>query len=580
MVAQVSQMTRYVDMLRLVAKYGRSDLLKEAGADAGDLVEHPAAEGVDSPRAEPGTGASAVGGADSGSSKPLQLAADLEAMGPTFVKLGQLLSTRSDLLPPGYTAALARLQDHVEAVPSGEVRLLVEEQLGIALEKAYSSFEPVPLAAASLGQVHRAVLPDGRVVAVKIRRPGIVEQVENDLAALGRLAKLVGEHTDLGARYGLTDLFEQFASTLRRELDYEAEAANLRYFSRMLSPYPRIAVPRAVAALSTSGVLTMEYLAGMNLTEYVLPVEIDGPALADELFRAYLHQILREGVFHADPHPGNVLLLSDGRLALVDLGMVARLDPSMRTKLVQLLLAVTDASPDDVVQAAVQLGRPLEDFDRPRFTEQVSQLVRAFEERSMAGLQSGALLLQLARAAAATGLRMPPQLAMLARALLSLERVSLELDPSLQPASTLRRHMGQMVQSEMSVSRGKLLSRLLDAKELVEQLPARINRVSEALADGHLEIRVKAFDETEMLRSLQKLANRLTMGLVIAALLIGAALLMKVPTSARVLGYPVVGIVVFLAGAAAAAVLLASIVVSDHDLKVRAKRKSRRNRSG
>ncbi len=576
MAAEASQMSRYLDLLKLVVKYGRSDLLKEAGTGLDVDPERGKADydDYDGRKTVTSVGADAAGSAGV-ASKAVQLAADLESMGPTFVKLGQLLSTRSDLLPPPYTAALARLQDQVEPVPFEQVQRLVEDQLGMPVGKAFRSFEPVPVAAASLGQVHRAVLPNGRTVAVKVRRPGIESQVDSDLAALGRLAGMIGQHTDVGLRYGLSELFGQFAATLRRELDYEAEATNLRYFSRMLAPYAHIAVPRPIAGLTAPGVLTMEYLAGMNLTEYVLPSEIDGAALADELFTAYLHQILKEGVFHADPHPGNVLLLGDGRLALVDLGMVARLDQAMRTKLVQLLLALTDESTDDVVQAAVQLGTPLEGFDRARFTEEVSQLVQSFKERSMAGMRSGTLLLQLAKAGAETGMRMPSQLALLARALLSLERVSLELDPSVQPVEALRRHMAEVVHSEMSVSKGKLVSRLLDAKDLVEQLPGRINRVSEALADGHLEIRVKAFDETEMLRSLQKLANRLTMGLVIAALLVGAALMMKVPTSARVLGYPVIGIVVFLAGAAAAAGLLASIVVNDHDLKLRAKRKSR-----
>jgi predicted unusual protein kinase regulating ubiquinone biosynthesis (AarF/ABC1/UbiB family) len=281
------RLKRYKDVALLLVKYGRSDLVKQAGlADHVDLDE---VSEETTPKAE-------------------ELALDLEKLGPTFIKLGQLLSTRADLLPPAYLEALSRLQDQIEPFPYEEVDRIVSGELGVRISKAFGDFDPVPLAAASLAQVHRAHMRDGRAVVVKVQRPNIREQIVEDLEALGEMAQFLDSHTELGKRYDFANMQQGLRASLLRELDFKLEASNLVAFSENLREFERLVIPEPIEDFCTSRVLTMEYIAGKKITELspLRLMEIDGAGLARELFRAYLKQILIDGFFHADPHPGNV----------------------------------------------------------------------------------------------------------------------------------------------------------------------------------------------------------------------------------------------------------------------------------
>ena len=277
---------RYRDIARLLIRYGRSDLVTELDIDGLTDEDRQTPVCDDAER----------------------LASDLEAMGPTYIKLGQLLSTRVDLLPAPYTDALSRLQDDVAPFPFEDVERILTEELGVDLRHAFASFDEVPVAAASLAQVHRAVLRSGREVAVKVQRPGIRGQISDDLAALGELARFADAHTDAGRRFGFSDLLEQFRKALLAELDYTREAANLLTLTRIVAPWPRLVVPQPVPDYSTGRVLTMDYVPGRKVTD-LTPLgrtDLDGAPLVDDLFAAYLQQMLGDGFFHADPHPGNV----------------------------------------------------------------------------------------------------------------------------------------------------------------------------------------------------------------------------------------------------------------------------------
>src|SRR5437660_107527 len=305
-------LNRYRQISWLLVKYGRSDLAKETG-----LEETLTAEERVRPRE---------------AAKADELAADLEKLGPTFVKLGQLLSTRVELLPRPYLDALARLQDKVEPFGFAEVEKIVTSELGVRTSKAFSDFESKPIASASLGQVHLAHLRDGRPVAVKVQRPDIREQMVEDLDALGEIAEFLDNHTEFGQRYQFTRMLEELRKSLMRELDYRQEAHNLAAFREQLKAFTHIIVPAPIADYSTSRVLTMEYVPGIKITELspLTRMDFDGEMLAGELFRAYRNQILVEGFFHADPHPGNVSLTPDHRIALLDLGMVEQRDAMIR----------------------------------------------------------------------------------------------------------------------------------------------------------------------------------------------------------------------------------------------------------
>ncbi len=488
-------------------------------------------------------------------------------MGPTFVKLGQLLSTRADVLPPAYLKALSRLQDNVVPLPFDDVELVVTTELGVRLSRAFLEFGARPVAAASLGQVHRAVLRDGRVVAVKVQRPDIRDRIVDDMEVIDELASFVDEHTQLGRRYGFAAMVEEFRRSLMAELDYRLEATNLSAIHRNLAHYPRIVVPEPVVDYSTARVLTMDWVSGRNLSALgpLGRLELDGRDLARDLFLAYLDQILVDGFFHADPHPGNVLLTDDGRLALVDMGMVARVAPDMQDALIKLLLATSGGRGADAADVMVRLGDPLAGFDPAAFRHRIDNLVSQNLTASVGDVQAGDLVGQILQAAGESGLRIPSELTMMGKALLNLDEVARILDPSFEPNRTIEEHAGELMHKKMlqSASPTHFLSAALDAKEFAERFPGRVNKVMDALAEGQLTLNVQGIDEKELMRGIQKLANRLTTGLVVAALVIGAALIMRVNARPKLFGYPAVAIVLFGLAAAAAAWLLISIAVSD-----------------
>jgi ubiquinone biosynthesis protein len=498
---------RYRQIAMLLARHGRRDLVQSAGLD-GVL-------GEEAPEGDPAAAA--------------RLAEDLEEMGPTFVKLGQLLSSRVDLLSPPYVEALSRLQDDVAPFSFDEVEAIVTEELQVRLSNVFPTFEPTPLAAASLGQVHRATLRDGREVVVKVQRPGVREQVRHDMQVLADMASFLDRHTEPGRRFGFANLFEEFRKAMVDELDYRREADNLARMRDLLAGQDLIVVPEPVADLTTSRVLTMEFVPGKKVTDLgpLARLELDGAPLADQLFAAYLDQVLVQGTFHADPHPGNVLVTPEGRLVLLDIGMIARLAPAVREKLVKLFLALGDARPEEVTRIAVTLGEKLPEFDEVAFSRTVADLVGRSADATLADLDIGALVLQLTHQAGLAGLRMDPELVMLGKTLLNLDQVASTLDPDFQPREALQRHLADLMKSSLRTTPAAVMASMLEAKEFIEELPGRVNRAFDAVGQGNFELRIKAFDEDEFLRGLHKLANVLAAAVVLAAMILASAVLAK-----------------------------------------------------
>jgi ubiquinone biosynthesis protein len=582
-------LSRYKDIARLFFKYGRGDLLRNSGLDdpapevSADLPTNGA-----SPGDAPGDSGDSLSPAEHerARKKADELAEDLEALGPTYVKVGQFLSTRADLLPPAYVEALARLQDKVEAVPFEDIEAIVAEELGARLSKAFATFEDVPVASASLGQVHRAELRDGRTVAVKVQRPNIREKVREDLEALGEVATFLDGHTELGKRQSFADMLEEFRKSLLRELDYRLEARNLTLLADHMDGLDLVLVPRPVDDYVTSRVLTMEFVSGRKVTSMgpLAKMELDGAPLAEALCRAYLKQILVDGFFHADPHPGNVLVTDDGRLALIDLGMVAQIAPSMQEELLKLVLAVSEGRGEDAADLVVRIGRPMADAEPGAVRRRIVEMVLAFQGMRMKDIALGRFLFEAAHTASEAGYRMPRELTMLSKALLNVDQVARELDPAFDPNEAIRRQAADLMRQRMmkSLSPGKLFAGLLEAKGFAENLPRRLNQLVDAIAENRVRVQVDAIDEVLLMEGLQKIANRITMGLIIAAMIIGAALLMRVETSFRIFGYPGLAIVFFLAAAVTGLGLVFNIVL--HDLRaekerVRAEQK-RKNKAG
>jgi predicted unusual protein kinase regulating ubiquinone biosynthesis (AarF/ABC1/UbiB family) len=495
------------------------------------------------------------------------LVAELEEMGPTFVKLGQLLSTRADLLPPVYLDALSRLQDDVEPFGFAEVEEIVEREVGARISTAFRSFDHQPLASASLGQVHRAALRDGRPVAVKVQRPGVRDRVEADMDVIQELASFVDQHTQTGDRLRFAAMAAEFRRSLLSELDYRQEAENLRTLAATMGAHPRITVPLPVDDYTTGTVLTMELVDGRNVASLgpLARTEIEGAPLAAALFRAYLDQILVHGFVHVDPHPGNVLLTSDGDLALIDLGMVVRVAPDLQDQLLRLLASVSEGQATEAAEILVDLGERLPEFDAAEYRRHVARLVVGNQTATVAQIQAGAVIGEMARAAAACGLRPPVEMTMISKALLNLDEVARVLDPDFDPNAAIREHTASILRDKLlaTASPANLLHAAMDAKDFANRLPGRVNKVMDALAEGELTLKVEGIDDAALMRTIERLANRVTAGLVVAALIVGAAMLMRIETSAELFGYPALAIVLFLIASVIGLALVGTSLLGD-----------------
>jgi predicted unusual protein kinase regulating ubiquinone biosynthesis (AarF/ABC1/UbiB family) len=476
-----------------------------------------------------------------------QLADELVRMGPTFVKLGQLLATRADFLPPVYLEALGHLRDNVTPVATDDVIAVVQDELGVRLSKAFKSFNRRPVGSASLGQVHKAKLRDGRLVALKVQRPGIRQQAINDMDVIEELATFLDSHSERASRVGFAELAEQFHRSLLDELDYRREAANLQLLHSQLEDHDSIVVPQPIEDLTTARVLTMEFIDGRSVASIpdVARAELDCAALGSELISAYLDQMLVHGFFHADPHPGNVLLTTDGRLALIDLGMVARLSPQVQEHLLRILLAVANRDGEAATAALEAMGSKLEGFDREALGARVTELVLRHASTAVSEMAAGRLLQDLAVASAGSGLRPRPELSMLARALLSLDEVVRILAPDLQVDEVIQSHAARIMRRRMlqAASPSKVMSSALEATAFAEALPGRLNKVLESLAEGKMTLNLEGLDEAALMRGAQKLANRVATGVVIAAFVVAAALFSSGRGGVTVWSYPLLTIV-------------------------------------
>jgi ubiquinone biosynthesis protein len=538
---------RYKEIALLLWKYGRSD-----------VVTQMAVEGVDPAELKPVNGEKAT---------PDQLADDLEAMGPTYVKLGQVLSGRPDLLPEPYLKALARLQDNVKPFPFAEVEEIVTSELGVRISKAFSSFEPQPVAAASLGQVHTAALRDGRMVVVKVQRPNISKQIAEDFEVLAEIAGFFDAHTELGRRHRFARILEEFRLSIQQELNYEREAQNLITLGTNLKEFELIRVPQPVPDYCTRRVLTMDYVSGHKITALgpLARLEIKGAPLVEQLFKAYLKQVLIDGVFHADPHPGNVFITDDGHLALLDLGMVGHTTPAMQENLLKLLLAVSEGNSDQAAELVIRISQSRETFDPAEFRRRVGQFMALRQDQGLENLNVGKSLLEMSRHAADNGLYVPSELALLGKTLLQLDEIGKILDPEFNPNASVRRHASEFMTRRMrkQATAGSALSTLLEMKDFVGGLPSRVNRIMDAAANGNLQVNVRATDAKVVMEGLQKIANRITAGIVLASLIMGASILMQTETSFRLFGYPGLAILCFLVAATGGFWLVLSIFVHD-----------------
>lgn len=453
------------------------------------------------------------------------LAHALEDLGTCFIKLGQVLSTRSDLLPTSYITSLARLQDTVKPVPGERIAAIIERELGAPLGELFLSIDWEPLATASVAQVHKALLHDGSQVVIKVQRPEVQRQVEIDIEVMQEVASFLTRYTPFGARYGLVQIVQELKQTLSQELDFQQEASNTQLVGRCLQGFDRLKSPTVYLDYTSRRVLTLSFVQGRHLAQVSRDElkRVDSATIAQELFSAYLKQMIVDGIFHCDPHPGNILLGDDGRLALLDFGMVGRLDAGQKQHVILLLLAFAERQGERVADTYLELVQPPESFDRRAFTQGICSLVCRYHDMANGRMQIGRALLELVELAQSYHAPIPASLSLLGKAMLNLDSTLHVLSPDLNPVQVIREYMAQVMHEQVldQISPIRSYTWLLDARHLAENIPHRADIISDKLAHDRLTFRLK---NDSLDKALQQAASRISWSMLLSSLMISAGL--------------------------------------------------------
>ncbi|GIW07448.1 MAG: 2-octaprenylphenol hydroxylase [Dehalococcoidia bacterium] len=464
--------------------------------------------------------------------RPEHVRLAFEELGATFIKLGQILSTRADLLPPEYQAELAKLQDAAPSVPSAVVQEALVAELGVPIEAAFASFDPAPLAAASIGQAHAATLLDGTEVVVKVRRPGVVEQVEEDLEVLQNLAAAASRRWEVADQYDLVGLAQEFAQTLRAELDYLREGRSAERFDSSFADDPDVHIPRVFWETTSSRVLTLERVRGIKISDVAAldAAGIERAALAQRAARIVLKMVFEDGFFHADPHPGNFFVEPGGRIGLIDFGMVGTVDERTQEQLVRLLLAITSQEADRLVDAFLELGVARQRVDRGLLRQDLEHLVSRYYGRPLGEIALASLLNDSLDVVRRHHLQLPPNLMLLLKTAAMCEGLAAQLDPSFRLTTVLVPYAEQLMLRQYSpfVWGRRLGEAGLEAAQLGAELPRHLRRLIADLERGNLEVGMRPTGLEPLVRRLELLANRIVLGILAAAFINGLAILMSV----------------------------------------------------
>lgn len=517
---------RYRTVLRVLSRHG-----------LGVLGEQLGLTGVRLPRWITGPGADA----DPGRGERLRRA--FEELGPAFVKLGQMLSTRADLLPPDIVSSLERLQDQVAPVDFAQIKTVLEAELGTPLERHFRSISPQPVAAASLGQVHEAVLTTGESVVIKVQRPGVQEQIELDLQVLLGLAGLAVRRSQRARHYDVLGVAHEFAVMLRGELDYRQEGRSADRFRQNFAQDEWVRFPAVYWEQTTDRVLTLERVGGFKVTdrEAILRAGLDPAQVAERLAGAIFRMVLRDGFFHADPHPGNLFISPGGHVIFIDLGMVGELTTAMRNNVVDYVIGVVGNDPDKVVQAILQMGVIRGRSNRAALRREVERLQQKYGEIPLKQVEFGPALREILAMARRYNISFPSGYTVLLKAMSTLEAVARQVDPQATMVGLAAPYAELVLQGRLQPER--LLERLgrdlVDAGRHTMRIPRQVSRVLTLLEEGELKIAVDHSGLEPTLLRLSLIANRLAIAILLASLIIGTALVAARGEASFLQHYPI-----------------------------------------
>jgi ubiquinone biosynthesis protein len=454
---------------------------------------------------------------------PVNLRLALEELGPTFIKLGQMLSARGDLLPAEYLQELEKLQDAAPPVAFDAIRESVERELQVGVDSAFASFDSRPLAAGSIGQAHAATLHGASEVVVKVRRPGVVEEVQLDLAVLENSAARASRHWAAAASYDIPGLMREFAEEMRAQLDYVQEGRNAERFAENFAGEPEVRIPRVFWDLTTSRVLTLERLDGIKVTDLKAldAAGIDRHALAERAAHISAKMVFEDGCFHGDPHPGNFFVEDGGRIGIVDFGIVGALDEELRERLQSVLIAFSRQDPDRLAASLIALRASSGEVDRSRLREDLSPLLERYSGEAVGTVDVRRAIADTLEVARRNSLRVPRDVSLLLRTVILGEGIVEQLDPGFTFTEALRPYARRQLLAQLTPSalRRRLEQMGVEVAELAIELPGQLHRALGVLADGDFEVHLRASELEPLLARTERLGNR------IAASVLGAAVI-------------------------------------------------------
>lgn len=498
---------------------------------------------------------------------PVRLLQAIEALGPTFVKFGQLLSTRSDLLPSDYISELSKLQDTAAPVPIEDIKSIIASELGKPVDEIYATFDESPIAAASLGQVHCATLHDGSRVIAKVQRPHIRETIESDIEILYSMARFLEKRWERARTYGLMEVVDEFAITIREELDYTREAQNTQRLKDNLAHEKRARVPEICWDLVTERVLTMEHIEGVKITDIaeLASIGVDRKDISSTLASIFFRQIFIDGFFHSDPHPGNLLVTEDQRIALLDAGQVRQLDAGSRNGLISMLMAYENRDTRRFAEEVVSIGISLGDVDIPALTYDLEKVLRYYYNLPTRAINMGQILARVMDVSARHRIRLPVGFAVLGKVLANIDGINRLLNPDFNLTEAAKPYMSMAVREQLSPSEllADVYQSIIDTKSFLLALPEHLGQLLRKAIEGTLRVEFKHKGLEELESRLDKITNRLAFALIIGASLIGSSIIaVSKQTSTGILGLPLLGLIGYVVAIVLGMWLLISIIRS------------------
>jgi len=479
---------------------------------------------------------------------PMRVRLVLEELGPTFVKLGQILSTRPDIIPLEYIKELEKLQDKVPPYSYDLVVQMVQKELGANVSELFQSFDEKPFAAASLGQAHKAILKEDKVkVVVKVQRPDMEKIIETDLDILFQLARLTERYIPESRLYDPVGVAEEFAKTIRMELDYGTEGRNAERFRKNFEEEKTIYIPKVYWELSSKRILTMEYIDGIKINHLKELEEAgyDRKKLAENGAKSFMKQMLIDGFFHADPHPGNILVMENEIIGFMDFGMMGKIDKESREKYIDLLIAVLEYDSNKILAGMLELGfTSQETIDTRSLKMDIADILDQYYDKALKEIKLGEFITHLVQISIKYHIKMPAELALLGKSLLTIESIGLALDPDFNLTEIAKPYVKDIILERKSPQHLllKLSNDLSEFYNLMFLIPKQLSKTLKKMEEGIFKLELQHRGLENLINALDKATNRLSYSLILVAIIIGSSLIMQTDKGPQFMGFPVIGV--------------------------------------